>query len=95
MKFLNGLAGNLLIVVILLGVVVFFASKAIHIQKEQATNYYRYKDINALETKNTQNRANYELVNQGSKNEIHDFRKNLSLNGSSDHFNDDCDFFCA
>ncbi|GAA6913797.1 DUF4006 family protein [Helicobacter pylori] len=67
MKFLNGLAGNLLIVVILLCVVVFFASKAIHIQKEQATNYYRYKDINALETKNTQNRANYELVSQGSK----------------------------
>ncbi|GAA8546796.1 DUF4006 family protein [Helicobacter pylori] len=67
MKFLNGLAGNLLIVVILLCVVVFFASKAIYIQKEQATNYYRYKDINALETKNTQNRANYELVNQGSK----------------------------
>ncbi|GHQ06193.1 hypothetical protein VN0274_00250 [Helicobacter pylori] len=67
MKFLNGLAGNLLIVVILLGVVVFFASKAIHIQKEQATNYYRYKDINALEMKSTQNHANYELVNQGSK----------------------------
>ncbi|GAA9188562.1 DUF4006 family protein [Helicobacter pylori] len=67
MKFLNGLAGNLLIVVILLGVVVFFALKAIHIQKEQAANYYRYKDINALEMKNTQNHANYELVNQGSK----------------------------
>ncbi|MCQ2694989.1 DUF4006 family protein [Helicobacter pylori] len=67
MKFLNGLAGNLLIVVILLCVVVFFAFKAIHIQKEQATNYYRYKDINALEAKNTQNHANYELVNQGSK----------------------------
>ncbi|WRC18068.1 DUF4006 family protein [Helicobacter pylori] len=67
MKFLNGLVGNLLIVVILLCVVVFFASKAIHIQKEQATNYYRYKDINALEMKNTQNHANYELVNQGSK----------------------------
>ncbi|WP_441711017.1 DUF4006 family protein [Helicobacter pylori] len=67
MKFLNGLAGNLLIVVILLCVVVFFALKAIRIQKEQATNYYRYKDINALEMKNTQNRANYELVNQGSK----------------------------
>ncbi|WP_231192196.1 DUF4006 family protein [Helicobacter pylori] len=67
MKFLNGLAGNLLIVVILLGVVVFLTFKAIHIQKEQATNYYRYKDINALEMKNTQNRANYELVNQGSK----------------------------
>ncbi|MGL2856791.1 DUF4006 family protein [Helicobacter pylori] len=67
MKFLNGLAGNLLIVVILLCVVVFFTLKAIRIQKEQATNYYRYKDINALETKNTQNRANYELVNQGSK----------------------------
>ncbi len=32
---------------------------------------------------------------KGVKNEIHDFRKNLSLNGSSDHFNDDCDFFCA
>ncbi len=67
MKFLNGLAGNLLIVVILLCVAVFFTLKAIRIQKEQATNYYRYKDINALETKNTQNRANYELVNQGSK----------------------------
>ncbi|GAA6953407.1 DUF4006 family protein [Helicobacter pylori] len=67
MKFLNGLAGNLLIVVILLGVVVFFALKAIHIQKEQATNYYRYKDINALEMKSTRNHANYELVNQGSK----------------------------
>ncbi len=67
MKFLNGLAGNLLIVVILLCVAVFFTFKAIYIQKEQATNYYRYKDINALETKNTQNRANYELVNQGSK----------------------------
>lgn len=67
MKFLNGLAGNLLIVVILLCVVVFFALKAIRIQKEQATNYYRYKDINALEAKNTQNRANYELINQGSK----------------------------
>ncbi|MGL2790598.1 DUF4006 family protein [Helicobacter pylori] len=67
MKFLNGLAGNLLIVVILLCVVVFFALKAIHIQKEQATNYYHYKDINALEAKNTQNRANYELINQGSK----------------------------
>ncbi|GAA6858367.1 DUF4006 family protein [Helicobacter pylori] len=67
MKFLNGLAGNLLIVVTLLGVVVFFALKAIHIQKEQATNYYRYKDINALEMKSTQNHANYELVNQGSK----------------------------
>ncbi len=67
MKFLNGLAGNLLIVVILLCVVVFFTFKAIRIQKEQATNYYRYKDINALEMKNTQNRANYELVNQGSK----------------------------
>ncbi|WQZ64738.1 DUF4006 family protein [Helicobacter pylori] len=67
MKFLNGLAGNLLIVVILLCVAVFFTLKAIRIQKEQATNYYRYKDINALETKNTQNRANYELINQGSK----------------------------
>ncbi|MGN8445724.1 DUF4006 family protein [Helicobacter pylori] len=67
MKFLNGLAGNLLIVVILLCVVVFFTLKAIYIQKEQATNYYRYKDINALEMKSTQNRANYELVNQGSK----------------------------
>ncbi|GAA8415495.1 DUF4006 family protein [Helicobacter pylori] len=67
MKFLNGLAGNLLIVVILLCVVVFFAFKTIHIQKEQATNYYRYKDINALEAKSTQNHANYELVNQGSK----------------------------
>ncbi|WQW78137.1 DUF4006 family protein [Helicobacter pylori] len=67
MKFLNGLAGNLLIVVILLCVVVFFALKAIHIQKEQATNYYRYKDINALEMKSTQNHANYELVNQWSK----------------------------
>lgn len=67
MKFLNGLAGNLLIVVILLCVAVFFAFKAIHIQKEQATNYYRYEDINALEAKSTQNHANYELVNQGSK----------------------------
>ncbi len=67
MKFLNGLAGNLLIVVILLCVVVFFATKPIRIKKEQATNCYRYKDINALEMKNTQNRANYELVNQGSK----------------------------
>ncbi|EQL59666.1 DUF4006 family protein, partial [Helicobacter pylori] len=46
---------------------VFFTLKAIHIQKEQATNYYRYKDINALEMKSTQNHANYELVNQGSK----------------------------
>ncbi|UOR84997.1 DUF4006 family protein [Helicobacter pylori] len=67
MKFLNGLAGNLLIVFILLGVVFFFGLKAVHIQKEQATNYYRYKDINALEMKSTQNHANYELVNQGSK----------------------------
>ncbi len=67
MKFLNGLVGNLLIVVILLCVVFFFGLKAVHIQKEQATNYYRYKDINALEMKSTQNHANYELVNQGSK----------------------------
>ncbi|WP_104744630.1 DUF4006 family protein [Helicobacter acinonychis] len=67
MKFLNGLAGNLLIVVILVCVVVFFGLKAVHIQKEQATNYYRYKDINALEMKSAQNHANYELVNQGSQ----------------------------
>ncbi|CAJ99170.1 DUF4006 family protein [Helicobacter acinonychis] len=67
MKFLNGLVGNLLIVVILLCVAVFFGLKAVHIQKEQATNYYRYKDINALEMKSTQNHANYELVNQGSQ----------------------------
>ncbi|AFI05655.1 DUF4006 family protein [Helicobacter cetorum] len=67
MKFLNGLAGNLLIVVVLLCVVVFFACKAISIQKEQATNYYRYKDISTLEMKNAQNHDNYELVNQGSQ----------------------------
>ncbi|WP_104747747.1 DUF4006 family protein [Helicobacter cetorum] len=62
MRILNGLVGNLIVVAVLLCVVVFFACKAIEIQKEQATNYYRYKDINSLETKSSKNRENYELV---------------------------------
>ncbi|AFI05004.1 DUF4006 family protein [Helicobacter cetorum] len=62
MKFLNGLLGNLILVAVLLCIVAFFACKAIQVQKEQATNFYRYKDANALEMKSSKNYENYELV---------------------------------
>ncbi|BDQ29356.1 hypothetical protein NHP190002_00510 [Helicobacter ailurogastricus] len=38
---LNGILGNLLVVVILLILVAFLGLKAVHIQQEEATHYYK------------------------------------------------------
>ncbi|WP_121021372.1 DUF4006 family protein [Helicobacter vulpis] len=41
MKWLNGLLGYWLVVIVLLGVVAFLGTKAVHIQQEEATHYYK------------------------------------------------------
>lgn len=45
---LNGILGNLIVVVVLLVAVVFFGLKAVHIQQEESTHYYK------LDTKSLQ-----------------------------------------
>lgn len=57
---LNGLSGFFLTVAILLIVVVFFAFKAVSIQKHESTNYYKI-DGNKIDMINSHNNEHYKL----------------------------------
>ncbi|BCD46259.1 DUF4006 family protein [Helicobacter suis] len=58
---LNGILGCLLVVVALLALVVFLGLKAVSIQQQEATNYYK------LDTKNIQMFVNNQQFYQSHK----------------------------
>ncbi|PAF44831.1 DUF4006 family protein [Helicobacter sp. 11S02596-1] len=61
---INGLLGYLVAVLLVVGAAGVFGFAAIHIQKSQATNYYKIDNQDAIKMKSVGNEDHYQLVQE-------------------------------